>query len=62
MYLIVQPLVFGQEKSDDETNPGLFSIDDLADIGVDEGAEVADYGNLSKFKWKIEYVIIELKK
>lgn len=49
MYLIVQPLVFDQEKSDDETNPGLFSIDDLADIGVDEGAEVADYGNSSKF-------------
>jgi hypothetical protein len=39
-----------------------FSVDDLADVGVDEGTHVADYGKSSKFSGKIEYVTIEQKK
>ena len=50
------------EKRIEKTQPGLFSVDDLADIGVDEGTKVADYGASSKFKGKIEYVTIERKK
>jgi arylsulfatase len=45
-----------------KTQPGLFSVDDLADIGVDDGTPVADYGGPSKFKGKIEKVKIEVKK
>lgn len=45
-----------------KTQPGIFSADDLADVGVDEGTPVADYGPSSKFKGKIERVAIELKK
>jgi arylsulfatase len=50
------------EKRIEKTQPGLFSVDDLADIGVDDGTKVADYGASSKFKGKIEYVTIERKK
>jgi arylsulfatase A-like enzyme len=50
------------EKRIEKTQPGLFSVDDLADIGVDDGTHVADYGTSSKFKGKIEYVTIERKK
>jgi arylsulfatase len=47
------------EKRIDKTQAGIFSVDDLADIGVDEGTHVADYGPSSKFKGKINYVTIE---
>lgn len=50
------------EKRLEKTQPGIFSVDDLADIGVDDGTLVADYGQSSKFKGKIEYVTIEQKK
>jgi arylsulfatase A-like enzyme len=43
------------------TQPGIFSVDDMADIGVDEGTHVADYGPSSKFNGKIEKVKIEIK-
>ncbi len=35
------------------TQPGIFSVDDLADIGVDEGTPVINYGNATKFNGKI---------
>jgi hypothetical protein len=49
------------EKRLDKTQPGIFSVDDLADIGVDDGTHVADYGKSSKFTGKIEYVTVERK-
>lgn len=45
-----------------KTQMGIFSVDDLADVGVDEGTPVADYGNSSKFVGKIEKIRIELLK
>jgi arylsulfatase len=50
------------EKRIEKTQPGIFSVDDLADIGLDEGTPVAEYGTSSKFRGKIEYVTIERKK
>jgi len=50
------------EKKIEKTQLGLFSVDDLADIGVDDGTHVADYGSSSKFTGKIDYVTIEVKK
>lgn len=49
------------EKRIEKTQPGIFSVDDLADVGVDDGTHVADYGASSKFNGKIEYVTIEKK-
>jgi hypothetical protein len=40
----------------------IFSVDDLADVGMDEGTQVADYGASSKFNGKIEKVKIETRK
>ena len=42
-----------------KTQPGIFSVDDLADIGTDDGTHVADYGSSSKFTGKINKVNIE---
>jgi hypothetical protein len=50
------------EKKIEKTQPGIFSVDDLADVGVDDGTQVADYGKSSKFIGKIEYLTIERKK
>ncbi|HSN48965.1 MAG TPA: arylsulfatase [Flavobacterium sp.] len=47
------------EKRIEKTQPGIFSVDDLADVGVDDGTHVADYGPSSKFNGKIEYVTID---
>jgi hypothetical protein len=44
------------------TQPGIFSVDDLADVGLDEGTPVADYGMSSKFNGKLNTVTIEQKK
>lgn len=44
----------------ERTQPGIFSVDDLADIGIDEGTPVADYGASSKFNGKIEKVTVEI--
>jgi arylsulfatase len=49
------------EKRIEKTQPGIFSVDDLADVGVDDGTHVADYGKSSKFTGKIEYVTVERK-
>ncbi|ULQ58098.1 sulfatase-like hydrolase/transferase [Flavihumibacter rivuli] len=46
----------------DKTQPGIFSVDDLADVGLDEGTPVADYGPSSKFSGKIDKVYIEVRK
>jgi arylsulfatase len=45
----------------ERTQPGIFSIDDLADVGMDEGTPVADYGKSHKFTGKIEKIVIEQK-
>jgi arylsulfatase A-like enzyme len=45
-----------------KTQPGIFSVDDLADIGVDDGTHVANYGASSRFNGKINAVKIESKK
>jgi len=50
------------EKRIEKTKPGVFSVDDLADIGTDDGTHVADYGKSAKFNGKIEYVTIERRK
>jgi len=33
----------------DKTQPGIFSVDDLADVGTDDGTTVTDYGGSKKF-------------
>jgi arylsulfatase A-like enzyme len=45
----------------DRTQPGIFSVDDLADVGVDLGTPVADYGSSSHFTGKIENVLVETR-
>jgi arylsulfatase len=44
------------------TQPGIFSVDDLADVGLDEGTPVVNYGASSKFGGKLGSVTIETKK
>jgi arylsulfatase len=44
------------------TQPGIFSVDDLADVGLDEGTPVANYAVPSKFNGKLHTVKIETKK
>lgn len=44
------------------TQPGIFSVDDLADVGMDEGTQVANYGGPHKFNGKIGKIIIQQKK
>jgi arylsulfatase len=46
----------------EKTQPGIFSVDDLADIGMDEGTTVANYGPSSVFNGRILKVHIETKK
>jgi len=46
----------------ERTQGGIFSVDDLADVGIDEGTMVADYGGSSRFKGKLNKVTIEQKK
>jgi arylsulfatase A-like enzyme len=50
------------EKRIEKTQPGIFSVDDLADVGTDDGTHVADYGGSAKFNGKIASVTIERKK
>ncbi len=50
------------EKRIEKTQPGVFSVDDLADVGTDDGTHVADYGPSAKFNGKIASVTIERKK
>jgi arylsulfatase len=42
------------------TQPGIFSVDDLADVGMDEGTYVANYGGSDKFNGKINNLNIEV--
>jgi arylsulfatase len=46
----------------ERTQPGVFSVDDLADVGMDEGTWVMNYGKSDKFSGKINKVTIEQKK
>lgn len=46
----------------DKTQPGIFSVDDLADVGTDDGTPVADYGSSAHFNGKLDKVTIETKK
>jgi arylsulfatase len=45
-----------------KTQPGIFSVDDLADVGTDDGTPVTDYGGSPKFKGTLNKITIELKK
>lgn len=45
----------------ERTQPGIFSVDDLADVGVDLGTPVTDYGGSNRFTGKINAVIIDTK-
>ncbi len=44
------------------TQSGIFSVDDLADIGLDEGTQVTNYGKSNKFNGKIRKVVIAVNK
>jgi arylsulfatase len=58
-------LVDGQKVAEgriEKTQPGIFSVDDLADVGVDDGTWVTNYGPSAKFNGKLGTVKIEVKK
>jgi arylsulfatase A-like enzyme len=44
-----------------KTQPGIFSVDDLADVGTDDGTPVTDYAGASKFNGKVAKVTIATK-
>jgi arylsulfatase len=46
----------------DKTEAGVFSVDDLADVGTDDGTPVANYGGNAKFNGKLGKVTIVTKK
>lgn len=57
-------LVNGEKVAEgriDKTQPGIFSVDDLADVGNDEGTWVANYGSSGKFNGRIHKVTLETK-
>ena len=45
----------------EKTQAGIFSVDDLADVGTDDGTRVADYGSSAKFNGKLGKVTIATK-
>ena len=45
----------------EKTQPGIFSVDDLADVGTDDGTWVANYGSSAKFNGKLGKVTIAVK-
>jgi len=45
----------------EKTQPNIFSVDDLADVGTDDGTQVANYGGSAKFNGKLGKVKIETK-
>lgn len=49
---------FGEGRIE-RTQPGIFSVVDLADVGVDLGTVVADYGASSKFNGNIKNVTVQ---
>ncbi|MCM3870379.1 MAG: arylsulfatase [Pyrinomonadaceae bacterium] len=44
-----------------KTQPGIFSVDDLADVGTDDGTQVTDYGGSRKFTGTLNRVTIVTK-
>jgi len=48
------------ESRIEKTEPNVFSYDDLADVGTDEGTPVTDYGPSPKFNGKINNLQIEV--
>ncbi len=44
------------------TQPGIFSVDDLADVGTDDGTPVTDYGKSRKFSGTLHKVTITTSK
>jgi arylsulfatase A-like enzyme len=44
------------------TQPGIFSMDDLADVGTDDGTPVTDYSASPKFKGTLNKVTIQVRK
>ena len=46
----------------ENTNASVFSVDDLADVGTDDGTWVTDYGASAKFNGKINKVTIQTGK
>ena len=49
------------ESRVDKTQMTIFSVDDMADVGIDEGTQVADYGITNRFNGKIDKIIIDVK-
>jgi arylsulfatase len=45
----------------EKTQPGIFSVDDLADVGTDDGTPVTDYGTSRKFTGTLNKVTIETR-
>ena len=45
----------------DKTQAGIFSVDDLADVGTDDGTWVANYGSSAKFNGNLDKVTIQNK-
>ena len=46
----------------EKTQPGIFSVDDLADVGTDDGTPVTDYGGSKKFTGTLNKVTIMTSK
>lgn len=46
----------------EKTQPGIFSVDDLADVGTDDGTQVANYGGSAHFNGTLKKVTIETRK
>jgi len=44
-----------------KTQPGIFSVDDLADVGTDDGTPVTNYGKSRKFTGTLNKVTIETR-
>ncbi len=45
----------------EKTQMNVFSVDDMADVGSDDGTQVANYGSSSKFNGVIDKVTIEVE-
>ena len=45
----------------EKTQPGIFSVDDLADVGTDDGTPVTNYGGPAHFNGHIDKVKIETR-
>ena len=46
----------------EKTQPGIFSVDDLADVGTDDGTPVTDYGGSKKFTGTLNMLTIHTTK